>query len=53
MGYSYTIEAHLLLIVHDPTIPKLGPLRKRAVTNVDVRRLASLLALPGSLTKRA
>ncbi|KAH7057408.1 hypothetical protein B0J12DRAFT_567858 [Macrophomina phaseolina] len=35
MGYSYTIEAHLLLIVHDPTIPKLGPLRKRAVTNVD------------------
>lgn len=36
MGYSYTIEAHLLLVVHDPNIPKLGPLRKRAVADVDV-----------------
>lgn len=36
MGYSYTIEAHLLLVVHDPTVPKLGPLRRRAVADMDV-----------------
>ncbi|KAK7701441.1 hypothetical protein SLS57_011726 [Botryosphaeria dothidea] len=38
MGYSYTIEAHLLLVVHDPNIPKLGPLRKRAVADVDTEK---------------
>ncbi|OMP88706.1 hypothetical protein BK809_0005427 [Diplodia seriata] len=48
MGYSYTIEAHLLLVVHDPTVPKLGPLRRRAVAEMDekakedVRKLCGL-----------
>ncbi|KAF4541330.1 Arca-like protein [Lasiodiplodia theobromae] len=47
MGYSYTIEAHLLLVVHDPTIPKLGPLRKRAVAEMDERAKEDVRKLCG------
>lgn len=36
MGYSYIVLARLLLIVHDPTIPTLGPQRRQAVAEIDV-----------------
>ncbi|KAF4314179.1 putative mfs monosaccharide transporter protein [Botryosphaeria dothidea] len=36
MGYAYTILARLLLIVHDPTIPTLGPQRRQAVAEIDL-----------------
>ncbi|KAG9200637.1 hypothetical protein G6514_006815 [Epicoccum nigrum] len=35
MGTQYNTLAHLLLVVHDPTIPQLGPAHKQARAAVD------------------
>jgi hypothetical protein len=37
MGKQYNTLAHLLLVVHDPTIPQLGPSHKQSRQVVDVR----------------
>jgi hypothetical protein len=36
MGYQYNTLAHMLLVVHDPTIPQLGPSHKQSRVVVDV-----------------
>jgi hypothetical protein len=36
MGRQYNILARVLLVVHDPTIPQLGPAHKKAKMEVDV-----------------
>ncbi|KAK8230324.1 hypothetical protein HDK90DRAFT_417240 [Phyllosticta capitalensis] len=48
LGYGYNILSRLVLLVHDPSIPKLGPSRKASVAAVDkklrrdVRTLCSI-----------
>ncbi|KAK8176230.1 hypothetical protein BC567DRAFT_179537 [Phyllosticta citribraziliensis] len=48
LGYGYNILSRLVLLVHDPSIPKLGPSRKASVATVDkklrrdVRTLCSI-----------
>lgn len=37
MGFAYIVLARLLLVVHDPTVPTLGPQRRRAIAEIDVR----------------
>lgn len=39
MGAQYNLLAHMLLVVHDPTIPQLGPSHKQSRAAVDVRGL--------------
>ncbi|KAF2136871.1 uncharacterized protein K452DRAFT_329478 [Aplosporella prunicola CBS 121167] len=47
-AHNYNLFAHMILIVHDPTVPRLGPLRRAAVAAVDrrarntVRKLVAL-----------
>lgn len=36
MGFAYIVLARLLLVVHDPTVPTLGPQRRRAIAEIDV-----------------
>lgn len=36
MGKQYNTLAHVLLVVHDPTIPQLGPSHKQSRQVVDV-----------------
>lgn len=36
MGFQYNTLAHMLLVVHDPTIPQLGPSHKQVGAVVDV-----------------
>lgn len=36
MGMQYNTLAHMLLVVHDPTIPQLGPSHKQSRAVVDV-----------------
>ncbi|KAK8151792.1 hypothetical protein IWX90DRAFT_490788 [Phyllosticta citrichinensis] len=49
LGYGYNILSRLVLLVHDPSIPKLGPSRKASVAIVDkklrrdVRTLCSIV----------
>lgn len=50
MGYAYTILARLLLIVHDPTIPTLGPQRRQAVAEIDVRSVIAPSLVPAVTT---
>lgn len=40
MGNQYNTLAHMLLVVHDPTIPQLGPAHKQSRAVVDVRNIA-------------
>lgn len=47
MGYAYTILARLLLIVHDPTIPTLGPQRRQAVAEIDEKAKRDVRILCG------
>ncbi|KAL0253111.1 hypothetical protein SLS55_010562 [Diplodia seriata] len=36
MGSAYAVLARLLLVVHDPTVPTIGPLRRQAIKEIDV-----------------
>lgn len=40
MGKQYNTLAHMLLVVHDPTIPQLGPSHKQSRAVVDVSVMA-------------
>ena len=42
MGKQYNTLAHMLLVVHDPTIPQLGPAHKQSRAVVDVSRFPIL-----------
>lgn len=42
MGKQYNTLAHMLLVVHDPTIPQLGPAHKQSRAVVDVSRFLVL-----------
>jgi hypothetical protein len=45
MGYQYNTLAHMLLVVHDPTIPQLGPSHRQSRAAVDVCTSSSILHL--------
>jgi hypothetical protein len=51
MGKQYNTLAHMLLVVHDPTIPQLGPAHKQSRAVVDVSHFLILHHL--SLTEVA
>lgn len=36
MGYQYLTLAHILLVVYDPGIPRVGPAHRAAIMKVDV-----------------
>jgi hypothetical protein len=42
MGKQYNILAHLLLVIHDPTIPQLGPSHRQSRQVVDVSTFHSV-----------
>jgi hypothetical protein len=44
MGNQYNTLAHMLLVVHDPTIPQLGPSHKQSRAVVDVRHHLGMIA---------
>ena len=46
MGYQYNTLAHMLLVVHDPTIPQLGPSHKQSRVVVDVSFSVLMTLLP-------
>ena len=41
MGNQYNTLAHMLLVVHDPTIPQLGPSHKQSRAVVDVGHIGN------------
>lgn len=36
MGYQYLTLAHILLLVYDPRIPRVGPAHRAAIMKVEV-----------------
>ncbi|KAF9630457.1 Zn(2)-C6 fungal-type DNA-binding domain [Lasiodiplodia theobromae] len=47
MGFAYIVLARLLLIVHDPTVPTLGPQRRRAIAEIDKKARRDVRILCG------
>lgn len=52
MGNQYNTLAHMLLVVHDPTIPQLGPSHKQSRAVVDVRHPSSISRKLLTLTQK-
>ncbi len=45
MGHQYNILAHILLVIYNPSKPRMGPSHKQAVKEVDVRKISPLHSL--------
>lgn len=47
MGLQYHLLAHLLLVIHDPRIPKAGPMHKSAIRKAEATMKRDVCTLCG------